>query len=183
MSYELYPDCVSNKCTYFDTFDFQGETYYLNTFVKLKKKAPKPHSSLRIVLVQIVENGLTMYGNPYCVCAFWNEYGGVTNIKCYDKSPEDIIESIVEPSDRPPMKQKKEYYKDPEDSEVMIGWALYIFVMLFGVVFHDFGVLWVFATVMFFGWRKKRLTKPTEGHDYGFNNFHEKVREWNEWKT
>ena len=141
----MYPESVCDNRTYFDSFDFQGEKYNLNTFVELKENVWRNEKTKYLTMIQIVENGLTQYGNPFCTCAFWDSYGDVTHM-LYVHSPEDIIERISLPSNSSPVKPEQEYYKDIEVSGVLSGWVLYLAIMFFGMIFRGFIVLWVFGS-------------------------------------
>lgn len=46
--------------------------------------------------------------------------------------------------------------KDTEIDGLFIGWMWYIFLMAISVVFKDAIGLWIFISVVFFSWRKKK---------------------------
>lgn len=42
----------------------------------------------------------------------------------------------------------------PPDHEVEIGWIWYILIMLFGLLFKDWLMIWVLASGIFFLWKR-----------------------------
>lgn len=172
----IYPEYKIDRYVYFDTFTFQEKTYYLNSIVKLKN-----NKKLNIAFVQLVMTGIDAYGKRFWTYAFWDYYGNVS-YKRFLKSPDEIVECVLEASSNPPIKQEIEYYKDCELSIVMIGWFIYVILMIGGCIFRDRVVWFVFCSIFFFVWRRIKLKKQIE-HDYGFDDFYKKVGELSEWQT
>ena len=169
------------KEVYFNTFIFKGKTYPLNTSVKIKSDVYILTHKLGALcdrpLVQVVKSYIDCNGKHRWTYAIWSRSGNVypyTTIK----SPDEMVESIIStPNKITSYKPDVEYYKDSEVKGVGIGWFIYIAIMIFGSIFKDAIVVWIFATIYFFWWRKQKLKKP-EKFFYGVNAY-EKVREWN----
>lgn len=49
--------------------------------------------------------------------------------------------------------------KDIKPDSLIGGWMLYIIVMIGGLIFNDYILLAIFATVYFFYWRRKEIDK------------------------
>ena len=172
----IYPEKKRQGYVYYDKFQYQGKSYYLNTIVDLKHKCGVKD----IKLMQVVEAGICDCGKKYWVYAIWKSNGYVRYNVSYISPDEEILE-IIEPAKQPPKILPTEYYKDSEVSGMFGAWVLYFAIMFFGMIFRDFIVLWVMGTIFFYVWRKMKLQKPAK-HDFGFD-IEKKVREWNEWQT
>lgn len=59
---------------------------------------------------------------------------------------------------QPKIEKKKATFKDELciDS-LLIAWMWYVFIMVVAVIFYDRVGIWIFASVMFFSYRKKKL--------------------------
>lgn len=130
-----------NRCLY-----YKGKYYDIGTKVKIKTKRK---------------------GEIVTIFRGFRRYDGLTEHDYYSgMSSEYYIVEIIEPV----------YYKEPEpDStkkanafmqtgsgswnshdDVFHGFLLYIAVMLGGIIFNDRWLIWIIATVIFFGWKKKK---------------------------
>jgi len=83
----------------------------------------------------------------------WNKCAGYFCIDDWDI--EEAISEIVE-AKKVPIK-KQEMKKDIESEEVMIGWVVYILLLLVSLIFTQWYVGWIGATVFFMGWRRIHL--------------------------
>ena len=172
----------SPKCTYYDTFTFQGNTYLLNAVVKVKDTVNLgyyEHLDCYGIpsMIQLVQAFTNHLGTNRWTYAKWYRSGEISYYTT-EIPPDDIIESIVEPASTDPIPEPKpEYYKDLEVKDVVFGWAIYIATILFSLIFNGFIVIWAFATLYFFWWRDKKLKKPTKVF-HGFNVY-DKIREFN----
>lgn len=162
---DIYPEVVRPGETYFDTFEFQGQEYYVNSIVTVKN--PNWVGFRGSYLISLAEHKIQENGIEVWTYACWDYIQGVKHTTIRSR-PDNIIQEILEPAEKPPAVPIQEFYKDAEVSQVWIGWVIYIAVMFFGMVFRGFGVLWVFATLYFFSWRSAMLAKPVK-HDYGYN--------------
>lgn len=68
-------------------------------------------------------------------------------IKLERSETEAIKEAIVTPK------------SDLDDTGVMILWIAYIVVMIGSLIFKQFYLIWIVASVLFFTWRKEMLNK------------------------
>lgn len=162
---------AQDGCKIFETFEFQGKEYPLNTIVKIKngtcayntKPIDKYHRA------QVVEHFIDKRGREIWTYIFWTGIPGNKALFCYHPSisPDEIVERIV--GRPPPVNENQvEYYRDSEVSVVMLGWVFYILFMIGIMIFKDFIVGWVFGTVFFYFWRKHKLEKPKK-YMFGFD--------------
>lgn len=54
------------------------------------------------------------------------------------------------------MEAHKRYLKDSQVPELVIGWILYISIMLILLIFKDRIIGWIFVSAYFFSWRHKK---------------------------
>lgn len=132
-----------NKC---QCLHYKGQYYDIGTKVKLKDKWNK------IVIATYKGRG---------------EFDGISKYAFYSlMPPEHYIVEIIEPV----------YYQEKENNdgkkssiftrtgsgswqssdEVFYGLTWYIAVMLVGIIFKDRWLIWIIATWIFFGWKKKK---------------------------
>lgn len=48
---------------------------------------------------------------------------------------------------------------DFEKPEILIGWIIYIIVLIASLIFYQFYVIWIAASIIFFKWRREQLLK------------------------
>ena len=161
MATKIYPEKQIEGYTYFDTFEYQNQTYFLNTSVVLKHK----YGIKDPPVMKVVQAGITDYGAPFWTYAIWKENGKFIRMTDY-RSPDEEVECIVKPSHSPPTIVKQEYYSDFEVPRVITAWFVYVIIMLVSLMFRAFIVFWIFETCVFYKWRKENLKKPLP-HDYG----------------
>lgn len=135
-----------NEC-----FNYNGENYRVGTrfIMNYEDKEVTAHFLNRSVcddsLVVLIENGL--------------EYQTITSVK--EENLKDMIIEILPINWYTEMKIKKKYVKDSDMPELVIGWILYIVIMLILLIFNDRIIGWIFVTTFFFAWRHKK--KEEEG--------------------
>ena len=83
------------------------------------------------------------------------EYSTIKNLIDFDK----VIIEIIEPVYYVPEGTTGNNHDCPPDWDVEIGWIWYIITMVVGVIFKDRILIWVFATAIFFLWRRGYLNK------------------------
>lgn len=72
-----------------------------------------------------------------------------------DDLNEKIIE-IIPTNYYDEMEANKRYLKDSQVPELVIGWILYISIILILLIFKDRIIGWIFVSVYFFTWRHKK---------------------------
>ena len=142
-------------------FEYKGQRYYAGTKFKMQKR--NSYDQWRIVVA-------TFEG-------YW--YGDSNKLYfCYKdmnvKSPlgsdysffatrdevEDIVIEIVPGNYYVELEARKRYVKDSNIPELVIGWPLYIFCMIGGMIFKGyFNGGWLLITLIFFVWRHYLKTK------------------------
>ena len=67
------------------------------------------------------------------------------------------IEQVTYPImvDLPPEEKKKDWEVD----KVMWGWVTYIAALIFSLIFKEFYLIWFWATIIFYFYRKEKLTQ------------------------
>jgi hypothetical protein len=155
---------LSHYQAIFDSFEFKGKTYPLSTIVKCKDdvyidsyKIGYVNSYPLVLLVKHYIDNQSIRRYSYAVFT-WG--GGCTGF-ITKKSPDDIIDYIVEvPSKENEEELKNEYYKDSEVEYMCLAWIIYIMAMFFSLIFIDFIVAWICISLIFFVWRAQKLRKP-----------------------
>ena len=134
---------------YLETFNFNGNEYYIGSKVKLKS------TSWRITTLEkhsVDDNGNHRY--EFCDLGTNNRFGISTNN--IDKQLLEVVEPIEHSSAH---KAEEEYYKDTEVDAMLYGWVLYIVTMLLVSIFKGNFIGWIFISIYFFQWRKNKLRK------------------------
>lgn len=154
------PDARFPDRTYYDYFDFEGKRYPLGTTITLKEpynsKLSDMHDKQTIILEHYVTHGKECYkifwkytfqGEIYCHQIYATSDKFIKEIIASDKA---IIHLVLKPV---------EYEKDSENGEVKFGWLIYVLVMFGLLLFKDWWMGWIAASIYFFNWRKKKLRK------------------------
>lgn len=169
----------------FNSFEFKGKTYPLKTIVKCKDDVYISSGKIGYAhlypLVLIVNHYIDNQGiRRYSYTVF--TYGGGCDGFITKKSPDEIIDYIVEVhKENNENELKNEYYKDSEVEYMYLAWVIYIIAMFFSIIFIDFLVAWACISLVFFMWRAKKLKKPKRMM-YGYD-VSKRVRDLNnEWK-
>jgi hypothetical protein len=163
IAYYIYPEMKFKDYRYFDDFTYHGETYNLNSVVRLSKEAKKFLGS-DFECTQIVQHEITNENKErwgYVVRRssekIWHVFTTV--------SPEQLIEEIVTPAGPRKENNKVEYFKDGEVKGVPQMWVYYILAMIVATLFNDRIMMWYIFSIIFFVWRDCKLKKPKQ-HNY-----------------
>lgn len=160
----IYPEIKYSNYKYFDDFTYNGNVYNLNSLVKLSDEAKKflgtDSNCTQIVQHEITNTNKERWG--YVVRRSsektWHVFTTVP--------PDQLIEEIVTSATSDIHNSKIEYYNDNEVDGMIRAWVIYIIVMIVSIMFNDFIIIWVFASYVFFTYRKQKLTKwPQHNYD------------------
>ena len=133
-------------------FNYNGQYYDIGTKVKLNPKYKEDTTFTYL--------GYNTYRHAY-------EFKGLTRSVYYqsDTRIEVLIEEIVEPIyyQEPPEDESKKaniFFQTgsgsaANDDDVFHGFLLYLAVMLGGIIFNDRWLIWIAATLIYFGWKNK----------------------------
>ena len=132
-----------NRC-----FQYKGQYYDVGTKVILKTKYEGEK--------------LTTYSgySPYVGYCF-DGSGQIMSDVFLEKRIIEIVEPVYY-QEPPPDKSKQENIlfrtgsgSAEHDDDVFHGFLLYLAVMIVGVIFKDRWLIWIVATLIYFGWKKK----------------------------
>lgn len=72
---------------------------------------------------------------------------------------EDLIDYAIEEITHPVIVSvsHRVQEKDYANESVMWMWFIYVFVMIISLVFKEFYLIWIVASIIFFSWRKEKL--------------------------
>jgi hypothetical protein len=116
---------------------------------------------------RIVKDGKNMYFFARCpVDWYWMRENNLSRKTFEQTCPyfliddarmSNAIESIIKPIEIAvlPLPQ----YKDYEVAGVMVGWVIYLLVLFFSLIFKEFYLIWIVASIIFFSVRKGMLNK------------------------
>lgn len=142
-------------------FEYQGQRYHAGAKFTMHKINSYDKWS-------VVEASFRGYedGNPDCLIVCYKEMNGKSLVgadiyKWVKRSEiENIIIDIVPGNYYTELAARKRYVKDSDIPVLVIGWVLYIFFMIGGMIFNGyFEGGWLLMTVIFFGWRHYLKTK------------------------
>lgn len=138
-----------NKDVY---FEYNGVKYYVGT--KFKMKEPKYDRVVEAVFWGVCgcdEHPLDImyedYNFNFRICQY---HIGV--------KPEDLPDKIIEITEGnyyTELEARKRYVKDKDIPELFFGWIAYILVMFGLLLFKDWWMGWIAASIYFFNKRKK----------------------------
>ena len=130
-------------------FNYNGQYYDVGTKVKMKIKG------------EIIETTYLGSGGKYARYQF----EGIEHTFNACPNLHHIIIEIVEPVyyQEPPVDESKKeniFFRTGSGSaahsdDVFHGFLLYLAVMLGGIIFKDRWLIWIMATIVYFGWKKK----------------------------
>ena len=127
---------------YQNYFVSNGEKYYTGTIFIIKYMCKEVEASFICHDIQnnryIYKIGECRHNVPYKL--FWRNFISVTN-----RTNEKIH-----------MPQTKAL-RDRDIDGMFFGWLWYIFLMGITTIFNGNVVLWIFISVVFFNWRKKKI--------------------------
>lgn len=75
------------------------------------------------------------------------------------KQFEKWIVSTTDEVDKSVRIPQVKYLKDSQVIGMPVGWLWYIVLMLFGVIVKGCIIWWIFISVVFFSWRRKKMNK------------------------
>lgn len=161
----IYPEAKFSGYQYFNDFIYKGETYYINSVVKLSKDAQK-FLGIDNQHTQIIQHEIT------CTkIERWGYFKKFDNGKTYKVfttvAPDQLIEEVTIPAELTNAKRKTQYYKDNEVEGMHKLWAIYIIIMIGTMILNNFILVWIATTIIFFNVRKEKLKKPDQ-HYYGY---------------
>lgn len=140
-----------------DYFEYNGVRYYPGT--KFKMKEPKYESA--IVKARYVENSV----NEESILVFYETtetlVKGQRGIFIKKEKLSDVIIEILDGNYYTELEQSKQYIPDSKIPELVIGWIMYLFIMVGLIIFNDRWLGWIAASIYFFNWRKKIKEKNT----------------------
>lgn len=140
-----------------DYFEYNGVRYYSGT--KFTMKEPKYESA--IVKARYVENSV----NEESILVFYEPTGtlvkGQRGIFIKKEKLSDVIVEILDGNYYTELEQSKQYIPDSKIPELVIGWMMYLFIMVGLTIFNDRWLGWIAASIYFFNWRKKIKEKNT----------------------
>lgn len=127
-----------------DYFDYNGNRYYIGTRFIINYKnvhvtahfIGKSFKDQNIIDI-IIDNGL--------------KYPTMTSLK--ESDFQKMIIEILPISWYDEMERRKKYVNDSDMPELIIGWMLYIFIMVGSSIFNGREYGWILITVLFFWWR------------------------------
>lgn len=134
---------------YLNTFNYKGKEYYVGSVVKLKGIA----GDITVLKRHYVDS----HGN--------HKYDFVEKDDCRVMSVivnnlDNFLADVIEEADyAPEPNHKDEYYKDTDLDVMFYGWVIYITLMALVSFVHGNVFGWVFISIYFFSWRKKKLKK------------------------
>ena len=133
-------------------FEYNGVKYYVGT--KFKMKEPKYKANI----VEAVFCGANIFfdGELSIMYEDWN-FGKTCRYFIHVK-PEDLPDKIIEITEGnyyTELEARKRYVKDKDIPELFFGWIAYILVMFGLLLFKDWWMGWIAASIYFFNKRKK----------------------------
>lgn len=140
-----------------DYFEYKGVRYYSGT--KFTMKEPQYESA--IVKARYVENTV----NEESILVFYEPTGtlvkGQRGIFIKKEKLSDVIIEILDGNYYTELEQSKQYIPDSKIPELVIGWTMYLLIMVGLIIFNDRWLGWIAASIYFFNWRKKIKEKNT----------------------
>lgn len=134
-------------------FVYNGKRYNSGTFIVLSQFN---HMAMKVCKNKVKfvwydsetnEYGIEECGNIY---TYSGEY--------FSNSFIGIYEEIKQVSQVQNQAQKLHTFSDELAIDgLFIAWVWYVFIMLVGVIFYDIIGIWIFASVVFFNYRDKKL--------------------------
>lgn len=155
------------KDNYIKYFYFNGEAYTTNTIVELDKIYIDTHyyqgqrmwKYARYKHTVCIDGGMYLFFNLANI-EFDRDTIKQSNQCCgYFLLPTNDIQLAIKQIVTPipiviiPVVRKKDY----ESKEVMIGWCIYIGVLLVSLIFTIWYLIWFWSTILFLIWRHDKL--------------------------
>lgn len=141
-----------------DYFEYNGVRYYSGT--KFTMKDPRHKANI----VKAVFRGAdTLFDDEFSIMYEYWDFRKTCQCFILVK-PEDLPDKIVEILDGnyyTELEKSKQYIPDSKIPELVIGWMMYLFIMVGLTIFNDRWLGWIAASIYFFNWRKKIKEKNT----------------------
>lgn len=152
---------MNNKRNRYECFEFNGKHYGVGTVVKFK------HDYVKSLHKDNDFYGRYYYGRSYNdshtfeLSSSKAKFDGREVILADNKKIYDIVEKIIVPVEVPYVAYTERKYavKDWEDEDLIIWWAIYLFVMFVSLIFvwPIRFTLWAAASFIFWGCRHEKL--------------------------
>lgn len=147
----------------FQYFCYNNHAYKTGTIVELDKKYIDKYYFDEKLMWKYAQFSHRIASNRTSKYFFWAHKAppndGSFKYICFftidEQDLEDAIKEIVNPIHIKLVQKVKK--KDSESQEVMIGWIIYIFALMFSFIFKQWYIVWLCGSVYFFLWRKKKL--------------------------
>ena len=141
-----------------DYFEYNGVRYYPGT--KFTMKDPQYKANI----VKAVFRGAdTLFNDEFSImyeCGDFRKTGHCFILVKPEDLPDKIIE-IIKGNYYTELEQSKQYIPDSKIPELVIGWIMYLFIMVGLTIFNDRWLGWIAVSIYFFNWRKKIKEKNT----------------------
>lgn len=159
----MHYDSLTNMAQF---FIYNGKIYTQHTIIKVSQSYIDAHANdkepiwpyYRFMRKYILDNKV-YYEFQICkadVLGEWLNYA--TSFTTYPSELKSLIEDIVVPVEVENMQiDLPKAKKDWEDSDTILAWIIYIAVMIGSLIFKQFYIIWLIATIIFFNYRRKRL--------------------------
>lgn len=134
---------------YLNTFNYKGKEYYVGSVVKLKGTT----------------GDITVLKRHYVDSNGHHKYDFAKKHSCRVMSVmvhnlDNFLADVIEEADYAQEPDHgDEYYKDTDLDVMFYGWVIYIALMALVSFFHGNVFGWIFISIYFFIWRKKKLKK------------------------
>lgn len=137
-------------------FEYKGQRYYAGTKFTMKKR----NSYDQWRTVEATFRGYSVLNNKkFSICyKDMNVKSRLGADYCFDVTYDelqDIIIDITSGNYYVELAEKKRYVSDSNIPELVVGWPLYIFLMIGSSIFNDRVSGWILITIIFFIWRHK----------------------------
>jgi len=139
-------------------FEYKGRTYYAGTKVKIKAKSMYHTDKIFAGEFRGYSDKLD---KPFLFAYYDDSPRGVGVPPCLHvckwskEEVEDKIVEIISGNYYTELEQRKRYIPDSKILELVIGWFLYIFIMVGSSIFNGRVGGWIVLTILFFVWRHK----------------------------
>ena len=147
----------------FQYFCYNDKAYKTGTVVELDEKYINTHLFNGKMFWKYAQFSNRIESNGMSKYFFWAHDAPKNNIKCEycyfftipSKDMKNAIKEIVRPIEIELVQKVKK--KDTESQEVIIGWAIYVFSLMFSFIFNQWYLIWIFGSIYFFAWRNIKL--------------------------
>ena len=148
---------------YYKCFKYREKGYASHTEIKIKQSYLDTHlyKGKKIWSYARFDQRSIHDGKVYCnfskckldLIEENNKYCGYFLVP--EEDLELLIEEIIKPIELTLAHIVKK--KDHESSEVITGWIIYMLIMFISFILTEWYIVWLWATIVFFLWRNKKL--------------------------